>query len=439
MLLKRNNSLFYTLLNEPLTFLGGLLFFLMLFSPAYYVVFKIVLITILLASILLSRVVFDKLNVTKEVFLWYMIFVFHGIFFSIYGYLNGNNTNYLIRSSAYNIVWPGLYLIFTIGLYKKISLSFFIKVIVIANLLISLYLIGSALTLFGVIPPLNIIKFEMSELAFDFKAGLIKIEAPSVICMLFTVPFVISLTLLNGAKTFGFKKWFLNISILASIVAIICTARRALILNIFFGFLFTIFLGWRSNTLNKRLLNRNVLRMLFIGLIVVALVLITVQQYGLVDLSLVYEKFTSAFSSKENLSDKSTSIRYDQFDLLIKSWAQKPLLGYGHGAVSEFVVRSKITPWIYELSYVALLFQTGIIGLVIYLGLLFWPIYKGMQIIKNGSAESQVFILPCIVGWVSFLIANGTNPYLISYDYMWALFFPVAIVNYFMKEDNASV
>jgi len=67
---------------------------------------------------------------------------------------------------------------------------------------------------------------------------------------------------------------------------------------------------------------------------------------------------------------------------------------------------------------VALLFQTGIIGITVYLGLLFWPVYKGIQLLKKADLEATLFIIPNIVGSVCFLIANGTNPYLQSYDFM---------------------
>ena len=87
----------------------------------------------------------------------------------------------------------------------------------------------------------------------------------------------------------------------------------------------------------------------------------------------------------------------------------------------------------YELTYVALLFQTGIIGVLAYLGLLFWPVYKGAQLLKKTNEEAGLFIIPSIVGCACFLIANATNPYLQSYDFMWALFLPIAIINFFMK------
>ncbi len=423
------------LLNEPFTFLGGLLFFLMLFSPAYNVAFKIILIAILLVSVITSRIFFNKLNVTSEVLLWYILFVFHGIFFSLIGFIHANNETYILHAATYNIIWPVLYLIFTIGIYKKSSLHFLARIIVIANVLVSLYLIFSTLTLFGLIPKIPFVSFEMARIDFDPTAGLLKTQTPSVVTLLFSTPFVIALALTDTENKSGFKKWFLHVAITVSIIAILTTARRALILNIFLGLLLTCFFAFSAKAINRKKFKGNLFRMLFIGIAFLTALLITVQKLGLIDVSLVYEKFISAFASKENVADVSTSIRYDQFDLLIKSWLQNPLLGKGHGAVSQYIVRSNQFPWEYELSYVALLFQTGIIGVLIYLGLLFWPIYKGWRLLKRVNNEAAILIISAIVGSSCFLIANATNPYLISYDYMWALFFPIAVVNYYTKQN----
>jgi O-antigen ligase len=429
-----NKSFLGTLLNEPITFFGGLLLFLMVFSPTYNVILKVVLIGILLISIILSRIFFLKLNITGEVLLWYTIFIFHGIFFTLLGFINRNNTYYVLRTTTYNILWPILYFIFTIGLYKKASLIFFIRVIVIANFFISLYLIGSALTLLNILPQFGFIKFDMSQLSYDSSAGIFKVEVPAIISMMFTVPFIIALAVLTDKNSFGFKKWFLQVSVLLSIVAIISTVRRALMLNILLGVVFTIIFSWWAKAPTRSILRKNILRMAVGGLIVLTVILVAIERYGFIDVTLVLQKFSGAFAGKQNLSDESVAIRYDQFNLLIKSWLQRPLFGHGHGAVSDFVIRSHKTPWIYELTYVALLFQTGIIGLSVYFCLLGWPIYKGLTLLRKGNSETALMIIPVIVGCTCFLIANGTNPYLQSYDNMWALFLPVAIINCLTKE-----
>ena len=38
--------------------------------------------------------------------------------------------------------------------------------------------------------------------------------------------------------------------------------------------------------------------------------------------------------------------------------------------------------------------------------------------------------VPVMVGLVSFLIANATNPYFQAYGQLWTLFLPIAMVNY---------
>ncbi len=430
----KSRSIISTLLNEPITFLGGLLFFLMLFSPSYNVIFKIALIVLLLLIIIFSRIAFNKININKSVLAWYIIFITHGIFFSFVGFIYKNNPGFILRSTTYNVIWPILYLIFMIGLYKKSSLAFLVRTVIISNLLISLYLIGSALTLFGILPALPVIKFDMSFLAVDELAGLVKIEAPSIVCLLFTLPFLICLMLIDGERTFGFSKLFIRVSLIISIIAVIATARRAVILNIFLGFICTVIFTRLAPAIDKKAFNKRILKILFWGIGFLIVFVIIAQESGLFNFTLVFNKFLSAFSSKQNVSDASTQTRYRQFDLLIKSWLHAPLLGHGHGAVSQYIIRSKTAPWMYELSYVALLFQTGIIGLGIYFALIIWPIYKGVRLIKTADKETCFFIIPSITACACFLIANATNPYLQSYDYIWALFFPVAIINYYLKE-----
>lgn len=429
-----NKSILATLFNEPFTFLGGLLLFLMAFSPAYNVLFKVILIGIMLVTIIVSQFFFNRLNITKPVFAWYSLLVFHGLFFSIIGFVYGNNTDFVLRSTTYNIIWPVVYFIFTVGIYKKTSLEFLVKVIVIAHFCISLYLIGSFLTLLHILPKLPVLTFDMSFLALDQLGGLIKVQAPSVTTLLYTIPFVISLSLLGGEHRLGFRRWFIYLSILLSIFAVLATARRALILNIFLGLGLTYILIWLAPALDKKAFNKRVLKVLLVGIALLTILIIFLDSTGFFNFSLITDKFSSAFSGREDLNDESTNLRYEQLTFLLKSWSQKPWFGFGHGAVSTYTIRSEKTPWIYELSYVALLFQTGIVGLSIYLLLLVWPIYKGILIIRKADRETCFIIIPSLVGCVSFLIANASNPYLQAYDCMWALFLPVAIINHYLKK-----
>jgi hypothetical protein len=57
--------------------------------------------------------------------------------------------------------------------------------------------------------------------------------------------------------------------------------------------------------------------------------------------------------------------RYLQYKSLIEGWLKSPLIGSGVGAVASYV-RSDEQPWSYELYFISILFQQGIIGFFMY-------------------------------------------------------------------------
>jgi len=131
----------------------------------------------------------------------------------------------------------------------------------------------------------------------------------------------------------------------------------------------------------------------------------------------------------------SAYARYNQFFELLHVIEQKPLFGHGLGATIENYTRSVKTPWMFELSYMALIFQVGIIGTIIYLILIFSLIHKLIYIARKDK-RFYALAVGTIVGTISFLIANATNPYLYAYDHMWALFAPLAVINVYLHENR---
>jgi O-antigen ligase len=111
------------------------------------------------------------------------------------------------------------------------------------------------------------------------------------------------------------------------------------------------------------------------------------------------------------------------------SLLDQPIFGAGLGASVVGSIRSETMPWSYELSYVALLYQTGIVGFLVYAAAIVWTFWRGIQVIGEGGQPAQIMI-PLLVGLCGLLIANGTNPYLGCFDEMWTLFLPLAVINY---------
>jgi len=109
----------------------------------------------------------------------------------------------------------------------------------------------------------------------------------------------------------------------------------------------------------------------------------------------------------------------------------QPILGYGHGAGVATSVRSSEAPWTYELTYIALLFQVGILGFLIYFFAILWYLVKSIILVRV-DRSTAFLILPLLVGSIEFLIASATNPYLLKFDYLWTIFFSVAVLNFYL-------
>jgi hypothetical protein len=198
--------------------------------------------------------------------------------------------------------------------------------------------------------------------------------------------------------------------------------RRALMLVIIFSpFLIGIF----SVFIKAKNLKRNLLFLIFYMFIFLLIIIIIINHLYYINMNdyIEYIKQAIYFS---HTRDPSTLARINQFYSLINGWEKSPLIGHGFGAVAS-VIRNNEQPWSYELSYVALLFHIGIIGILFYFLLTFWIIFNGIKLSKNNYERK--YILPYLIGMICFLIGNASNPYLMKFDYLWVIFIPVMYIN----------
>lgn len=134
-------------------------------------------------------------------------------------------------------------------------------------------------------------------------------------------------------------------------------------------------------------------------------------------------RFMTIFDFTTNESNIERALQYDS---LIDGFIQSPLFGAGAGAAAQYN-RSIEQPWAYELSYVGFLFQYGVIGFLLYAtGVIILTFHLVALVKRKGRNSFEFFYL---TGFIAFMIANATNPYLAKFDYMWVLFIPVAIMN----------
>ena len=187
-----------------------------------------------------------------------------------------------------------------------------------------------------------------------------------------------------------------------------------------------------SLMVSGRMLTFNLRRVFVVGFL--CFFLVAVSPFFGVDLQMVWQDFLRAFDFSD-VSNLSAYLRREQFFALLEGWFESPLIGSGLGATATGSLRSVEQPWAYGLSYMALLFHTGVIGVLLYCSAVVWVLWKSIKVMR-AMPESVSQVLPALAGLTCFLVINATNPYLCKFDYLWVLFLPIGVLNACLLQGN---
>jgi hypothetical protein len=113
-------------------------------------------------------------------------------------------------------------------------------------------------------------------------------------------------------------------------------------------------------------------------------------------------------------TSESSSVRLEQVPELLDGFYENPLVGSGMGAVlPSGYRRSEVVPWSFELAYLQLLFQTGIVGIL----LLAWlPVVVLRDTVRRILADraGQAAVAAGIAALIGLLLTYASNPYLVT-------------------------
>lgn len=409
--------------------MGAILFFLMLVAPYECYTEKITLMVFLVGYQVLRLLIKNEFIISLPILKWFTSFVLFGVFFSLWAFVfSFNSPLFIIKSMPVNIVWPIIYLFFIKYLVNPDNISLLNRIMVVASIFISIYLILAALSFVGLIP-ISPSKFTLASPDVGRSESTeVQMSMAAITSLMFLNPFLLTSLMLGTYKRDKISLFFTSLAFLLTILGVLVSGRRTLMLNILLIpiviYLFLKFCKVKLDSAQKRYIYR-----LIFGLIIVILFLFTYLIYfNLVDFVGYWDFFVSGFDFNTNGRDPGSSLRGLQFHLMMQSWLDYPILGTGFGSSSQYIIRSQETPWVYELSYMTLLFQTGIVGFIIYMSLLGWLFLKCITLVRKRS--DFAFIIPSFMGCFCFLIGNASNPYLIAFDHMWAIFLPAGLINY---------
>lgn len=392
-------------------------FFLMLIFPTMYQMERAVLLAVLTAGGLVYALE-GRWRISRTIFLWLLVTLAAGLLFMWNGIRLGSPG--ALQLSTVYVIWPLLY-VFFIGLLSRVE-----TLVTLEKTIICGGLVSALMGIFLVVSTFTGYAEQLTELlnSQDVDVGLYdgftRYRLPNIATLVYGAGFLLSfVTYSSQDNTYNTRGWRLVawLTLAVVIIAIVLSGRRAawLILLIVPAVVFGMMIVAHQPLRMRYWLKLSLL---------VVLAFIAVHAYFDLQLSTLTHVFFSAFDVD---AGESAWARSMQYDALLSGWIERPFLGHGLGAVTH-VVRSSEQLWAYELTYMALLFQTGLIGVVIYASGVWWIFWKGIITVRR-FPESAVVILPLLCGLVGFLIANGTNPYLAKFDYLWVIFLPLAAIH----------
>ncbi|WP_195270241.1 hypothetical protein [Eubacterium sp. 1001713B170207_170306_E7] len=414
---------------------ASVLFFLMLFFPTVTEIknIKIGLIFFLVLMIIYDIFSSNRTFISKKVFVWILIWMITGLFFLLIGIVH-NNTQGIIQIGTFYFLWPLIYLIFISGCRNKKSFFILYKIIIISSIIINLYAIYYVFSQYGFLPILDFLNFQSTESGIYFgNNGEIAYSLVNISTLVFTIPFILSVFFLWPKNLQKRISWpLIMICLFTSFIAALLARRNALYIEIIFSLIIIFFIKNIYYKEEKTNLKKYVL--VFIFSLLILYMLIEYLNFNFINSVFLSIKDAFDFSGKSN--DFGATLRYQQFKALINGWKNHVFLGAGlNSGVSE-IVRSDVQKWAYELTYVALLYQMGVIGICIFTFQIIWIIKRLLQIMKDEEFKNLVVVV--LVGLLSFLLANATNPYLMKFDYLWVLFLPLSIINYYQINNGGN-
>jgi hypothetical protein len=410
--LAKNNKRRFTFSIEVLSHASCFfLFILMLTLPYKFQILKLILLLLSILFIFFRR----NVLVTTKVFYWVIIYLLMGGFEVFNGILRQNPAPEVYF--AVNVIWPILFMLVITTLRKNS----------IKNLIFcfrwSLFIISiSGIFAFFYFNFLLIKQGEILGFIATIRPGFpfIAIHSGAIVSVIFLYIFFLTLYFTDNKLS-----KIDAINLVLGIIFIFMTSRRAIFLLILLAIFITFsLLGFVNKNQQANYLRTWKLHFVFL-IVLVGIVFLVNFFFKFLDFVQLY-KFLEKASQSSKYND--LNVRELQFGSLIKGWMQSPIIGNGAG-INASVVRSNI-PGSYELTYVAMLFSRGLIGMLIYI---FQYILINIWAIRLLRLETEYtkYILATIVAFNIFMFANATNPYLGAFDHMWVIFIMLYFINIF--------
>lgn len=387
------------------------LFFILVFVvPQSFIILKLPIVVFLLSFIAFKLVMGSLLIYSIDVLGYYFSIIVLSVIWIIIGALNDNSMIALIGAFNLFVIYSVFYLLLVIYLSNRSFYNAVLPVVSFSAILIAFFIfivLIEAMYDYVVIP---VYMKEQLGLGVGLHDGYTHIVSRNVTSYSFIIPFLLSYVIVEKRKI----NRYVYVVLYLSLLALVLSSRRMIVLVVLaVPLLCVIFNLIVTHKFDQKL----VYKVLFLYLTILSMffVFFVFGNYlDLMSISGLYDRFVEVFSYD------GTSPRQLQFTSLLNGFLEYPLMGSGFGGEANYV-RSEELPWAYELTYVKLLFNAGVIGTLLIIILFCVYFYKAVVACRYNNVNYAInFSL--LISFVCLLIMYASNPY-INFDllFVWGV------------------
>ncbi|WP_439589604.1 hypothetical protein [Hydrogenophaga sp.] len=359
----------------------------------------------------------DRWKIRSHAFLpYYLIFGFLSVAWCIVGLARGNPEIAIVEALRVYVVYMAIFCALTLYV-SNLEYQAHADRIVIAGAfgigVVALYALLDHIFRLGWLP--QSIKDDM-YLQVGLHPGYVQMNNVNIGMLTFIVPYLLSRVLLGERNE---RQAWLLLGLAVAVVSAVLASRRVvlvlLVLTPLLAFALTVLAGHARQHHLRRFVQFYSFPLLvagFGGLMVV---------YGGFDF---FDGFAGRVAAAFNTD--ADAPRPQQHVALMAAFADSYFWGSGFGGLTS-VVRSDERPWTFELTYSRLLFNAGLLGMGILL--LFFCTYLYLTLRKIRRSAHTSIQVSLLTGFLTVLIAAASNPYLSSFDFLFALSIIPLILN----------
>lgn len=390
------------------------LIFLAMFLPTTYVPLKKIFLFLMMGGVVTASVL-GYLKWNKDTIFACLLLALVGLMNSLHGEVNGNLGATPMLTIM--VLWPLVYCAASALLNNRKSFQWVMRTLFFALGVIIVYTVLFLGNKAGFVPAWAYVELDMGQ---DVNDLFVEYSLYNITSLFILIPFAATYAYLVRPE--GIKGDLFRFLILAvCTVIVVLSGRRALQIIVLLTPFITFFVIWLLCSRVKlyelvRLIGYWIPKVLLLAMLVIGATNFFFKDFAeTTSLNFVY--------AYDILDSDKESERIDQFHSLISGWIDSNVLvGAGNGANTE-VIRSTEMPWAYELTYIYLLYSTGIVGVLFYFGWFGWGLIRVRQALLL-RPDLLIFTAPFISGVLGLSIAAITNPYFGKFDYLWIILLP---------------